>query len=96
MQLNVVTPRLKKKPWPPFLEWKSFTSSCTGRGFNTIQTDHKNLEGLLSERKEIPQRGSPRVHWWALTLAAYEYKTAFKVVTRNAQCGCVKLSFNIV
>ena len=50
----------------------------------TIQTDHKPLEGLFNEKKGVPQQASPRVQWWALTLAAYEYKIAYKAGTTNA------------
>ena len=55
----------------------------------TIQTDHKPLEGLFNEKKGVPQQASPRVQWWALTLAAYEYKIAYKAGTTNANADAL-------
>ena len=50
----------------------------------TIQTDYKPLEGLFNEKKGVPHQAFPRVQWWVLTWAAYEYKIAYKAGTTNA------------
>lgn len=49
----------------------------------TIKTDHKSLEGLLSEKKGIPSLAAPRTQRWALTLSAYEYKISYKAGKAN-------------
>ena len=55
----------------------------------TIQTDHKLLEELFNEKKEVPQQASPRVQRWAITLAAYKYKIAYKAGTTNANADAL-------
>ena len=65
---------------------KKFNLFLYGQKF-TIQTDHKPLEGLFSNKKGIPQQASPRVQRWAFTLAAHEYKIAYTAGTTNADAG---------
>ena len=67
---------------------KKFNQFLYGQKF-TIQTDHKPLEELSNEKKEVPQQASPRVQQWALTLAAYEYKIAYKAGTTNANADAL-------
>ena len=67
---------------------KKFNQFLYGQKF-TIQTDHKPLEELFNEKKVVPQQASPRVQWWALTLAAYEYKIAYKAGTTNANADAL-------
>ena len=67
---------------------KKFNQFLYGQKF-TIQTDHKPLEGLFNEKKGVPQQASPRVQRWALTLAAYEYKIAYKAGTTNANADAL-------
>lgn len=67
---------------------KKFNQFLYGQKF-TIQTDHKPLEELFNEKKEVPQQVSPRVQQWALTLAAYEYKIAYKAGTTNANADAL-------
>ena len=67
---------------------KKFNQFLYGQKF-TIQTDHKPLEELFNEKKEVPQQASPRVQRWALTLAAYEYKIAYKAGTTNANADAL-------
>lgn len=55
----------------------------------TIQTDHKPVEGLLNEKKGVPQQAAPGVQRWALTLAAYEYKIAYKAGETNANADAL-------
>ncbi|PFX11106.1 Retrovirus-related Pol polyprotein from transposon 17.6 [Stylophora pistillata] len=50
----------------------------------TIQTNDKPLEGLFNEEKGVPHQAAPSVQRWALTLVAYEYKTAYKVGKADA------------
>ena len=61
---------------------KKFHQFLYGHLF-TIKTDHKPLEGLLSEKKGIPSQAAPRVQRWALTLSAYEYKISYKAGKSN-------------
>ena len=67
---------------------KKFNQFLYGRKF-TIQTDHKPLEGLFNEQKGVPQQAAPRVQRWALTLAAYEYKIAYKAGETNANADAL-------
>ena len=67
---------------------KKFNQFLYGHKF-TIQTDHKPLEGLFNEKKGVPQQASPRVQRWALTLAAYEYKIAYKAGTTNGNADAL-------
>lgn len=67
---------------------KKFNQFLYGQKFTT-QTDHKPLEELFNEKKEVPQQVSPRVQQWALTLAAYKYKIAYKAGTTNANADAV-------
>ena len=67
---------------------KKFNQFLYGQKF-TIQTDHTPLEGLFNEKKGVPQQASPRVQLWALTLAAYEYKIAYKAGTTNANADAL-------
>ena len=61
---------------------KKFHQFLYGHLF-TIKTDHKPLEGLLSEKKGIPSQAAPRIQRWALTLSAYEYKISYKAGKSN-------------
>ena len=45
--------------------------------FFTIKSDHKPLQHLLGEKKEIPGMASARVQQWALTLSAYNYTVQY-------------------
>ena len=67
---------------------KKFNQFLYGQKF-TVQTDHKPLEGLFNEKKGVPQQASPRVQRWAPTLAAYEYKIAYKAGTTNANADAL-------
>ena len=42
-----------------------------------IFTDHKPLVGLFKEEKAVPAMASPKIQWWSLLLAAYEYELAY-------------------
>ena len=61
---------------------KKFYQFLYGHKF-TIKTDHKPLEGLLSERKGVPTQAAPRIQRWALTLAAYKYQISYKAGASN-------------
>ncbi|CAB3995696.1 Retrovirus-related Pol poly from transposon, partial [Paramuricea clavata] len=61
---------------------KKFHKFLYGQSF-TIKTDHKPLEGLLSDKKGVPTQAAPRIQRWALTLAAYEYKIQYKAGKNN-------------
>ena len=61
---------------------KKFHQFLYGHLF-TIKTDHKPLEGLLSEKKGIPSLAAPRIQRWPLTLSAYEYKISYKADKTN-------------
>ena len=44
----------------------------------TLYSDHKTLEQLFSESKQIPAMALARIQRWALTLAAYQYTIKHK------------------
>ena len=67
---------------------KKFNQFLYGRKF-IIQTDHKPLEGLFNEKKRVPQQAAPRVQRWVLTLAAFEYKIAYKAGKTNANADAL-------
>ena len=67
---------------------KKFNQFLYGRKF-TLQTDHKPLEGLFNERKEVPQQASLRVQRWTRTLAAYEYNISYKPGATNANADAL-------
>ena len=56
---------------------KKFHDYLYGRHF-TLYSDHKPLQYLLSESKQIPILASSRIQRWALTLAAYSYEIKHK------------------
>ncbi|CAB3997721.1 Hypothetical predicted protein, partial [Paramuricea clavata] len=55
----------------------------------TIKTDHKPLEGLLSDKKGVPTQAAPRIQRWALTLATYEYKIQYKAGKNNGNADAL-------
>ena len=67
---------------------KKFHKFLYGHKF-TIKTDHKPLEGLLSERKGVPTQAAPRIQRWALTLAAYEYQISYKAGVSNGNADAL-------
>ena len=67
---------------------KKFYQFLYGHKF-TIKTDHKPLEGLLSERKGVPTQAAPRIQRWALTLAAYEYQISYKAGVSNGNADAL-------
>lgn len=48
-----------------------------GHDFEVV-TDHKPLLGLLGQDKPIPERSSPRMIRWAITLSAYRYQLIYR------------------
>ena len=56
---------------------KRFHKYIYGRQFE-INTDHKPLLGLFSERKYMSTMASSRIQRWALTLGAYQYTLCYK------------------
>ena len=79
---------IEKEALPIIFGVMKFNQFLYGQKF-TIQTDHKPLEELFNEKKEVPQQASPRVQRWAITLAAYEYKIAYKAGTTNANADAL-------
>ncbi|CAB4004480.1 LOW QUALITY PROTEIN: uncharacterized protein K02A2.6-like [Paramuricea clavata] len=67
---------------------KKFHKFLYGQSF-TIKTDHKPLEGLLSDKKGVPTQAAPRIQRWALTLAAYEYKIQYKAGKNNGNADAL-------
>jgi hypothetical protein len=56
---------------------KRFHQYLYGTHF-TLFSDHKPLEHLFNESKQIPTLASARIQRWALTLAAYQYTMKYK------------------
>ena len=67
---------------------KKFHNYLYGRSF-TLYTDHKPLESLLNESKAIPTLESARIQRWALTLAAYQYRIAYKKGSELGNADCL-------
>ena len=67
---------------------KKFNQFFYGRKFNT-KTDHKPLEGFFNEQKGVPQKAAQRAQRWAFTLAAYEYRIAYKAGETNANADAL-------
>ena len=55
----------------------------------TILTDHKPLISIFSEKKLIPQMGSPRVQRWAVHLSAYEYNIVYQPGKHHANADAL-------
>ena len=51
----------------------------------TLYSDHKPLQYLLNESRQIPILASSRIQRWALTLAAYSYTIKHKPGTQLAK-----------
>ena len=43
-----------------------------------VHSDHKPLQYLFSESRQVPQMASSRIQRWALTLSAYNYQMVFR------------------
>ena len=54
----------------------------------TLLTDHKPLVTLFGENKPISPQASARLQRWALTLAIYNYRIAFKAVHSEWLASC--------
>ena len=67
---------------------KKFNQFFYGRKFTT-KTDHKPLEGFFNEQKGVPQKAAQRAQRWAFTLAAYEYRIAYKAGETNANADAL-------
>ena len=65
-----------------------FHKYVSGRVF-TIVTDHKPLLGIIGEGKAIPQLSSPRMHRWAVSLAAYSYHLVYREGSKNGNADCL-------
>lgn len=85
---------IKKEALAIIFGVKKFHQFLYGRKL-TIRTDHKPLEGLLNEQNGVRQQAALRVQRWALTLAACEYKIAYKAGETNVNAdafSCLPLS----
>lgn len=65
-----------------------FNQFFYGRKFTT-KTDHKPLEGFFNEQKGVPQKVAQRAQRWAFTLAAYEYRIAYKAGETHANADAL-------
>ena len=68
-----------------------FHSYLYGRPF-TIFSDHRPLMYLLEEHKAIPVMASARIHRWAITLSAYQYRIRYKPIGGSRGGGCLGCS----
>lgn len=56
---------------------KKFHQFIHGRSF-LIQSDHKPLQYLFNENRQVPVMASARIQRWSLLLSMYNYKIAYK------------------
>ena len=54
-----------------------------------MYSDHKPLERLLSEFREVPPMASARIQHWSLTLSAYQYTIKHRAGTRMANADAL-------
>ena len=69
--------QLEKEALAIIFAVKKFHDYLYGRHF-TLYSDHKPLQYLLNESKQIPVLASSRIQHWALTLSAYTYSICYK------------------
>ena len=69
--------QLEKEALAIIFAVKKFHDYLYGRHF-TLYSDHKPLQYLLNESKQIPVLASSRIQRWALTLSAYTYSINYK------------------
>ena len=62
---------------------KKFHEYCFGCFF-TIRTDHKQLLGLIGEKKGIPVNLAAHIQRWSLFLSNYQYKLVYHSYNENA------------
>uniref|UniRef100_A0A5S6QLD9 RNA-directed DNA polymerase n=1 Tax=Trichuris muris TaxID=70415 RepID=A0A5S6QLD9_TRIMR len=60
-----------------------FAQYLVGRRF-TLETDHKPLERIFGEKREVPKIASNRLTRWALLLSAYNYEVRYVPAKENA------------
>ena len=69
--------QLEKEALAIIFAVRKFLDHIYGRRF-ILYSDHKPLQYLLSEMKQIPQLASSRIQRWAITLSAYNYSIKHK------------------
>uniref|UniRef100_A0A5S6Q766 RNA-directed DNA polymerase n=1 Tax=Trichuris muris TaxID=70415 RepID=A0A5S6Q766_TRIMR len=60
-----------------------FSQYLFGRRF-TLETDHKPLERIFGEKREVPKIATNRLTRWALILSAYNYEDRYVPAKENA------------
>ena len=68
---------MKKEALAIIFAVRKFHDYIYGRRF-ILYSDHKPLQYLLSEMKQIPQLASSRIQRWAITLSGYNYSIKHK------------------
>ena len=51
--------------------------------------NHKPLVTILSPTLAIPPLAAARLQWWALLLAAYQYKVEFLPIAKHGNADCL-------
>ena len=82
-----IIPKSKKKDLQSFSESESLIN-VYGRHF-LIQTHHKPLLELLSEKKGIPTMTLTRIQQWDIFLSAYHYSLSYRTGSKNANADFV-------
>ena len=67
---------------------KRFHQYLYGTHF-TLYSDHKPLERLLSESRQVPPMASTRIQHWSLTLSAYQNTIKHRAGTRMANADAL-------
>ena len=80
--------QLEKEALAIIFAVQKFHDYIYGRRF-ILYSDHKPLQYLLSETKQIPQLASSRIERWAVMLSAYNYSIKHKP-GKQLSCRCFK------
>ena len=80
--------QLEKEALAIVFSVKRFHQYLYGTHF-TLYSDHKPLERLLSESREVPPMASARIQRWSLTLSAYQYTIKHRAGTRMANADAL-------
>ena len=80
--------QLEKEALAIIFAVRKFHDYLYGRHF-TLYSDHKPLQYLLGQSRQIPTPASPRIQRWAITLSSYSYTIKHKPGTQLANADAL-------